>query len=305
MISRILFPTDFSRHSERALDTALSVAAEFGASLHMLHAVVLHSEDPHDPSHHFPDPDEIRQRLERAADRRMVSDLAQRQAAELDVTRVQRRGPAVGPVILEYADEIDADMIVMSTRGRRGLEHVLLGSVAEQVVRAAACPVLTVLSSDDAQPPGLHRPILVPVDFSAHSRDALSLAREIAARYGTSIDLLHVFERPIHPEVYLGGMPLDSPEFQTVEGSLREALETFAAETSGPDVRTDLHLREGRAVTGILEFAEESGSGLIVIASHGLTGLAHVLLGSVTEKIVRRARCPVLTARAFGKKLLE
>ena len=303
-VNRILFPTDFSPGSERALDTALALAQEFGAELHMLHAVVLHSDDPNDPAHHFPDADEIRSRLELTADRRMESGIAERDADGLKVRRSHRRGISIAPTILEYAQEIDPDLIVMSTHGRRGLENVLLGSVTEEIVRFASCPVLTVRSGEGGSTFPSAAPILVPVDFSEHSRQALALAREIASTFGADIHALHVFERPIHPEIYLGGMPLDSPDFRTVEGSLREALETFVRETPGPDVATSLHVLEGRAVPAILEFVRDNEVGLVVIATHGLTGLAHVLLESVSEKVVRRAMSPVLSVKPFGKSLL-
>ena len=304
-IERILFPTDFSEGSERALDAALVLAGEFEAELSMLHAVVLHADDPNDPAHHFPDADEIRSRLEQTAESRMASGIAARPATGVRVSRHQRRGMAVAPVILEVAEELDADLIVMSTHGRRGLENVLLGSVTEEVLRLAGCPVLTIRAGAGAAGFPAAGPILVPVDFSEYSRQALVLARELARRFEARIQVLHVFERPIHPEIYLGGMPLDSPDFRTVETSLREALETFVRETPGPDVDIGRFVLEGRAVPVILEFAENHGTGMIVIASHGLSGLAHVLLGSVSEKIVRRAECPVLTARAFGKSLLR
>ena len=303
-VNRILFPTDFSQGSERALDSALALAQEFGAELHMLHAVVLHTDDPNDPAHHFPDSEEIRKRLERTNDLRMESGIAGRAADGLPVVQSHRRGMSVAPTILEHALEIDPDLIVMSTHGRRGLENVLLGSVTEEIVRFANCPVLTVRSGEGPSAFPSTAPILVPVDFSEHSRQALALARDIASTFGASIHALHVFERPIHPEIYLGGMPLDSPDFHTVEGSLREALETFARETPGPEVATSLHLVEGRAVPAILEFVQDYEVGLVVIATHGLTGLAHVLLGSVSEKVVRRATCPVLSVKAFGKNLL-
>ncbi len=304
-LRRILIPTDFSSPSEEALDIALELAALFDAELHVLHAVVLHADDPNDPAHHFPDVEELRRRLERIADERMSSALERRTSAAARVVRSQRRGISTAPVVLEYAEEIDADLIVMSTHGRRGLEHVLLGSVTEEVVRLARCPVLTVRAGSRPAGDRRIRAILVPVDFSPHARTALSTARALAAVTGSELRALHVFERPIHPEIYIGGMPVETPEFPAVERSLREALETFVREAPGPPVETSLHVMEGRALTGILDFASENEVDLIVITTHGLTGMAHVLIGSVTEKVVRRAPCPVLTLKAFGKGLLS
>jgi len=116
--------------------------------------------------------------------------------------------------------------------------------------------------------------------------------------------LLHVFEQPVMPEVYLGGGPAALLDFSRLEGSLREALLAVATR-AGADVESEIHLREGPAVGGILEAAKEIPADVIIIATHGLGGLTHVLLGSVTEKVVRRADCPVLTIKTFGKSLVE
>lgn len=115
--------------------------------------------------------------------------------------------------------------------------------------------------------------------------------------------MLHVFEQPVTPEVYLGGGPSTIPDFRVLEGSLREAL-LGVATRAGADVESEIRVREGSAVGDILEVARDIPADLIVIATHGLGALAHVLLGSVTEKVVRRADRPVLTVKTFGKSLL-
>ncbi|MDT8437137.1 MAG: universal stress protein [Gemmatimonadota bacterium] len=300
-LRKILFPTDFSARSQRALSTALELTERFGAELHLLHAIVLHAEDPSDPAHHFPDPAELSSRLEEIAESRLAASLPDR-PSPARVVLERRRGVSIAPVILEHADEMNADLIVMSTHGRRGLEHILLGSVTEEVVRRAACPVLTVRTETPAAPAPAGRRVLVPVDFSEPSRGALRLARELAATVEGELHLLHVFERPVQPEIGVAGLWLDAPDFPTVRDSLREALETFAREAEGPDVPVTYHVTEGRAVAGILDFAEREDTDLVVIATHGLTGMAHVLLGSVTERVVRRASCPVLTVRASDSR---
>ena len=145
-LQKILFPTDFSPCADRAFDLALLLAQHFGAELHMFHAVVLHEDDPHNPAHHFPDPEAIHHRLERLADSEMARLLERQGATEARIRQVKSRGISAAPSILEYADECDADLIVMGTEGRRGPSHLLLGSVAEEVVGHARCPVLTVRS---------------------------------------------------------------------------------------------------------------------------------------------------------------
>jgi nucleotide-binding universal stress UspA family protein len=302
VLKTILFPTDFSELADAALDHALALAQKHGAVLHMLHAVVLHADDPNDPARHFPNAEEIRVRLEDTAEGRMADQLAERSAGELEVVRAQRRGISTAPVILEYADEIDADIIVMSTHGRRGLSHALIGSVTEEVVRLSERPVLTIRGPAAVSTGPWIENVLVPVDFSRHSEHAVDHAREFCRAYQARMHLLHVFEQPVTPEVYVGvtGAPSD---FSLVESSLREALRGVATR-AGAEVQTQIHVREGRAVSGILAAAEEIGADLIVIATHGLGGLTHVMLGSVTDKVLRRAACPVLTVKAFGKSLL-
>lgn len=294
-LGRILFPTDFSDLANRALDHALALAHRHEAELHLLHAVVLHADDPHDPAHLLPNAEEIRVRLEEGAARRMTSQLQERDADLRAVVRVQRRGMAAAPVILEYASEIEADVIVMSTRGRRGLGHALLGSVTEEVVRLAWCPVLTIRYGG-SPPVAEPRSVLVPVDFSRHSESAAACAAKICRTYGARMHLLHVYEQPLHPEVYVGGGLAGLPSLGVVAERLRDSLREVA-EQAGPDVDVDIHVREGRAVAGILAVGAEVDADLIVIATHGLTGLAHVLLGSVAERVVRRAECPVLTVK--------
>jgi nucleotide-binding universal stress UspA family protein len=302
VIRRVLVPTDFSALADVAIEQALELCERHGAVLHMLHAVVLHADDPNDPAHHFPDSEEIQGRLEEIAASRMEVRLEAAGSVDVEVVRAQRRGIAAAPVILEYAAEVEADVIVMSTHGRRGLGRAFLGSVTEEVVRVSEIPVLTVRrGAGEERGPGFES-VLVPVDFSEHSAQAIRYASGICRSYGARLHVVHVFEPPIHPEVYIGGGSV-LPDFRTLETDLTSALADFATGAGAAEAVT--HVVEGRAVSGILDVAAESGTDLIVIATHGLTGLKHVLLGSVAERVVRRAMCPVLTVKVFGRSILH
>ena len=301
-VSTILFPTDFSPCAAQAMGHALRLAAETGAELHMLHVVTLLDDDPHSPGHHFPDREQVMAALERTAADRMESELAPH-AGDLRVERVQRRGVSAAAAILEYASEVGADLVVMGTHGRRGFTHVLLGSVAEEVLRHAACAVLTVRELREPKPPEAIERILVPVDFSAPSRDAVRVARTLAAARGASVQLLHVVEEAIVPDFYMEGRvykPLFSEDFRK---RAVEALGVFAQEAGGPDAPMERFAVDGQATHEIVEFAREHGAGLVVISSHGLTGLAHLLQGSVAEKVARMAPCPVLTLKASAESI--
>jgi nucleotide-binding universal stress UspA family protein len=305
-LRRILFPTDFSRCAEQALLHALYLATKFRAEVHMLHAVVLHGYDPHNPAYTFPEIDEdTLDRLQKATAEHMQTSLQHHETSGLQVKQVQVRGFSAAEVILTYATEQDPDLIVMGTHGRRGLGHLLLGSVAEEVVRFASCPVLTVREQEDELLIDNVNRLLVPIDFSEHSQVAVSYAKELAAFYEAKLQLLHVVEQDIHPHFYGFGKTsmLDlSPDI--ADTSRQEMIKVFQA-AAGPQVPYEVHVGEGRSEGEVVRFAQDHQSDLVVIATHGLTGLQHFKLGSTTTKVVRRAPCPVFTVKAFGKSLLS
>ena len=180
----------------------------------------------------------------------------------------------------------------MGSHGRTGLGRVLLGSVAERVASQATCPVLilkvphrlpepaVVMGATLASLPTFPM-ILVPTDFSRHSRAALGVASALADEE-TRIVVIHVVG-PVHI---------------AAEG-YAEALEERLREFSGsiPGVRVESLLREGDVADEILSVASEGGRPLIVISSHGRTGLERLFMGSVTKKILRRAPGPILILR--------
>jgi universal stress protein A len=141
--------------------------------------------------------------------------------------------------------------------------------------------------------------ILVPTDFSAASDAALTYARSLARQFGASINLVHVFEDPLASGVFLGDgtvtMPLDLRE--SLERAAREQLAIRHGQHVGMLPLSSSDLLTGPTAKRIVEHAEETRADLIVMATHGRGGLSHLLLGSVAEKVVRTAKCPVLTAR--------
>ncbi|UCG75172.1 MAG: universal stress protein [Gemmatimonadota bacterium] len=299
-IRKIIYATDFSKCSENAFPVAVRLASLYDAELHMLHAIVLHADDPHDPAHHFPEPDELYERMRDSAATRMASTAENDEMPDLKVVQAQVRGISPAPVILEYAEEQDIDLIVMGTHGRRGLRHLLLGSVAEEVVRLSECPVVTV-HEDEFSAVGFQN-ILVPMDYSESSEAALGHAAEIGAKEGARLHLLHVLEVGTYPDFYF---PVQATQMFDMPELKRKALEHLGkrVEGLGPAVETELHVELGHPAQNIAEYAERLSIDLIVIASHGRTGLERALLGSVAEGTVRRAKCAVLTVKPFGKDL--
>jgi universal stress protein A len=139
--------------------------------------------------------------------------------------------------------------------------------------------------------------ILVPTDFSVHADVAMRYALELAERFNAQVHLLNIVEEPLaagawSSEIYtaeIAGLQLNL--VRDAEKRLRALLPENAATVT-------CEVRRGPAARQILEAARERGSDLIVMGTRGLTGVAHVLMGSVAEKVVRLAPCPVLTLHA-------
>lgn len=303
-IKRVLGATDFSPCGDAVLPTASRWAATFEARLHLLHVLEIHGRDPYNPGLALPQAEELNKSLETQG----WSELEERRRRVaswgIGVDIAQRRGLTAAPVILEYAEESDIDLIVLCTHGRRGLRHFLLGSVAEEVVQRSDCPILT-FRDGEAGPEELPQRILVPVDLSEHSASAVAHAKELAAASKAELQLLHVLLRPSFPVYYEAiGSPdayYNAPELQK---EAEAAMEGLYESCGGPPGPYSIHVAKGLAVEEILRFTRENSSDLLVIASHGLTGLSHLLLGSVAERVVRQAPCPVLTLKSFGRSLL-
>jgi nucleotide-binding universal stress UspA family protein len=143
----------------------------------------------------------------------------------------------------------------------------------------------------------LHR-ILVPTDFSKWSQNALTYGVAFAERFGADIHLLHVVQdlALFIPEAVMLAPPLTPPIEQFVTAA-RAALERVVTELALPAVRIHPEVAEGVPFDEIIRCARARDIDLIVMGTHGHTGLAHMLLGSVAEKVVRKAPCPVLTVR--------
>ncbi|HVS65236.1 MAG TPA: universal stress protein [Thermoanaerobaculia bacterium] len=291
---RILFPTDFSDESKAALPYAAQLAGTFRAELHVLYVDVLHGHVS-DAALRFPKLDEYVEALGKYTGQLFDGLLATGLGDDLEVRRAVRRAVSAAPEIVQYATDQGVDLIVMATHGRRGLRKLALGSVAQEVVRHAGCPVLTVRGSQ--APQGFDRgTILVPVDLSPRSRLAVEQAARFARSTGARVELLHVVAPT--PVIAYSAYP-ELPPMPVVE--VREESERRLAELrdeAGLDPSScDLTVIEGPVVLTILDRAREVEPDLLIQASAGLSGPTRWLLGSVAENIVSHVACPVLTVR--------
>jgi len=289
---KILCPIDFSAGSQTAMSVAVRLAWESDAELVLVHA--WHVPPPAIPVE-YTFPPQTLELLRDDAQRGL--DAAVRDAAALGAKRVSSLLLTAVPwrAIIDTLDDPTFDLVVIGTHGRTGVARILLGSVAEKVVRHAPCPVLTVHPDGESRP-FLH--VLCPVDFSDSSRLAVELAGGLVQPGGAGITLLHVVEAPVS---YAG--ELRDPELvRDLDRRSAEHLEGWAAALRAKlavPVRTVCRVGWAGAET-IAAIEHDPTIDLVVVGSHGKTGLKRLVLGSVAEKIVRHARRPVLVAHPRG-----
>ncbi|MFN0246388.1 MAG: universal stress protein [Kofleriaceae bacterium] len=282
--AKILCPTDFSSGATSALRAAAHLAAAGNAELVIVHAWQLSTV-----AFEVPIPDSLTDDIIDAAQREI--DTAEATARSAGATRVTTKllsGIAWTEVVRELEREA-YDLCVTGTHGHTGLSRVLLGSVAEKVVRHSPCSVLVV--RPDAEVTSFKH-VLVPTDFSVSAAHAVELAPRLVEPTGT-ITLLHVLELPVSQG---GEVALEFGRALSVKAA--ERLDQTVSSLRGATKATiDTRTRIGSPGSqALLAVDADPTIDLVVVGSHGRTGIKRVLFGSVAEKIVRHARCPVLVA---------
>jgi nucleotide-binding universal stress UspA family protein len=280
-LQRILVPHDFSEPAIAAQEYAAALAKTFNARLDILH---VRQRSAGDTIVEFPVG--IEERLDDAVRQRLLELVKTQEttAGDLDL-QVWSGTPHLE--ITRYAKERAIDLIVMGTHGRRGLAHAVMGSVAEKVVRTAPCPVLTIRRGE----PNFAAPkILVATDFGPASETALVYGRTLARVFGGTLHLLHVIENSFLRAVVTDPHALEARARQHV------------AELLTDDDRRRLHATADLDVSdtpaqAIVEYASKINVNLLVVGTHGRAAMEHLLAGSVAERVVRTASCPVLTVR--------
>jgi nucleotide-binding universal stress UspA family protein len=191
--------------------------------------------------------------------------------------------------IVRLAQQIEPRVLVIGASEKSPVEHALLGSTAEQILRHAPCSVLV------ARPSGASGPIVLATDFSVGAEQAERAAAELSRLWQRELVLVHALDvfRPITTTFE----PVAAID-ETTLASLREAAKKLAAATlERVDARGKLVVEIGDPARMVVEQAERLGAWLVVVATHGRTGFSRMALGSVAERIVRTAPCSVLIAR--------
>jgi nucleotide-binding universal stress UspA family protein len=293
---KILVPVDFSEHSQFAAQQALSFAGVCGTQVYFLH---------------------VGETADQSAARlcRFVSELPHDQS--LQIKRFVAQGTPEN-VILSSARKLEVNAILMGHRDLSGLQHLIKGSVAEKVLREAICPVMVIKKKKPKEFGGYVLPqlrnitdafqadkILVPLDFSPASKQALRHAVYLASCYNSTIYTLTIFDkkykevgedRKKHTAVIVHGRKI---QLWKAFPDLLRSIPGYSRE----ETRIKRILLDGDPFSKIESIVAKKEIDLVLMGTNGRTGLEHFLIGSVAEKVIRSIRCPVMTIRGRREAL--
>jgi len=301
---RILVAIDFSRPSLKAIPYALAISRQFGANVHLLHLTNAARQPP--PTLltlPMVPQSEWNQRL-----MKRLEILVLKYRTDGKVSALEPRIGTAYEEICHVAREIKADLIVIATHGYTGYKRMFLGSTAERVVQHSPCPVLVVRHHAHHGNGAGHlrthtgfqlAKILVPTDFSKCSQTAFGYGLQLARDFSAELRLVHV----INPHMFPFGdkyAALDPAELlQKMEKAAQKQMLSMAAKSK---VRYSASVLHGSPAVEICHATDEDVD-LVVISTHGRTGLGHLLMGRVAEHVVRYAHCPVLVIPARPNRL--
>jgi nucleotide-binding universal stress UspA family protein len=281
---------DFSKPGREALHFAERLASRFRSRLGIVHVWEI------GPTYLIRDWGHQTEPLKNILNRRLyreVRNLLEKKGGQTprSIQGILAAGDPKTAVLGVLKDE-KPDVVVMGSHGRTGLLHVLMGSVAEGIVRRSPAPVW-VVRKPRAWPP---KRIVVPVDFDESSRRVLRAASDLAGLFSARLEIVHVSPTVENlapfPEMRLYFPPTLS---ENLRKKAHKKLKSLVAGAVSRKVRARLHVLSGAPADAICRSARSTRADLIVIPTHGRRGLAHLVLGSVAENVVRHAPCSTLT----------
>ena len=286
-IKRILCPVDFSEYSRRAFARAVALARWYKTQLTVLHV------SPDLPLVDLP-PIGMGNR-DRA---RLVAELQRftgHPLCDVPLDLVITEAADVCREILDRIDAVHADLLVMGSHGRSGIQRLLLGSVTEKVLRQAPCPTLIVPRGAAGSAPAPFKRILCGVDFSDGSRQGLTYGIALAEEVDAHLTVLHVIDIPPELREVAGpaGLDVDAVRAAAEAEALRRLRELIP-----PDARSycsiETAVREGAPYRQILKMAAEGDADLIVMGVQGRGAIDLLMFGSNSARVARGATCAAL-----------
>ena len=296
-IKKILVAVDFSEHSVQILRSATHIAVRHDAELKIVFVV----ENPFTMSG-IPYDDQLETEMIRASEKRLDMFLED----NMNRSSIPFAGEVLkGHVtveILNCAEREESDLVIIGTHGYSRFEKMLIGSVAEEVVRLSPCPVLTINPNKEENEMKEIKKIMVPVDFSDNSVKLFESAIDYAGQIEAELLVVFVVEDMFtFSGLSIPHIAIDVNQFESemIESSGKR-LEGFLEDNmEGITVPCTSKVLKGNVAEELCACAADEGVNLIIMGTHGYRGLEKILIGSVAEKVVRTAPCPVLTINPY------
>jgi len=300
-IQSIICTTDFSDASNYAVPFAVALAREMGARLYVSHVIDLSAATMYGEA--VVDLTELQNRIKK---------FAQEETARIVGAEPVDWEPliSVGHVADELgrlAQEQGADLVVAATHGRSGLKRLILGSVTERLIRTLPCPLLVVQSPEAglAQPGSREvrfKRLLVGCDFSPDSELAVEFGFHLARRFQAELHLVHVIVPSVLEELIKPAGPQKEAR-PDVRAELKTRLAALAAGEGRSGTSTMTALLAGDPPEELVKYAALHETDLMILGVRGRTLAEKLFVGSTTDRVVRRAPCPVLAVRPRTKKI--
>jgi len=303
MLDQLLVTLDGSGFGEHALPFAKSIAEKTGASVNLSH--VSCCDPPTDLLQNTPF--QYEGVSMEAYEEKHAEEQKKYLGEKVTALQAELPGQEVSSTLLEgyvtealerQARDLDAKLVIMTTHGRTGVSRAWLGSVADSLVRNSRFPLLVIRPLEDGKtfPTARFEHFLVPLDGSSAGEKILEPTVDLGKAMGSRFTLLHV----VAPHLSVGARvsPLPAGHLKEKLGRAEEYLSGVSDRLRGEGIEVDViiesHFAPARA---ILKTAEAQSVDLIAIATHGYTGVKRAILGSVTDKVLRAAKWPLLLDR--------
>jgi len=285
-VEHILFPTDFSPAADAAFAYAVAIAERYHAKLHVVHVI---NVEPSEPTDSERTPVMIKQAHEQAAQK--IHHLLRMRSLPADACETIVAEGAVAEVLSDLLRLNRIDLAVLGIHGRRGLKKLLLGSTAEEILRRAQCPVLSVGPKCPSAPASVElRHVLYLLQFGPDSSEAAKYAVSLAQCFAADLTVMNVSE----------DAPLSAAQQEKREG-ITEPFK-FWVEDHVPKssrLRNQVHFERGfgPATEAILNFIPKAGADLVVMAVERVDPIiaAHLPVPDKAYQLITRAPCPVFT----------
>lgn len=288
----LLIPTDGSGPATSAARQGFALADALDASVHILSVA---DSSVATGTGYSGDSPRIRKRLREKASERAASLCDEAGERGLDATAATREGiPA--KEIIDYASENEVDGIIIGTSGRSGLARVVIGSVADKVVRTASIPVVTVTPSaaEKAASEKQFDSVLLPTDGSEQAEQAGIWGIALASQLGATVHLISVVDR-----AKTGGLEslFEGEDAEELLERAAEHLSSVTDEARDRNIDVVTVTTEGSPAKEIVAYADDEDIDMIAMGTAGRGGFERAVLGSVTDEVIRKANVPVLTSR--------